>query len=262
MIIYFSGTGNTKYCALKLSSVLGDAMQQITVAHLTEPGSSRLKTTDKRVIWMFPTYSWGIPKQIARVMKKAHLDMPEDAQHWMVTTCGDDIGKTADQWRRIMRGRGCRVATAFSVQMPNTYTFMKGFDVDSKEVEQAKLEAAAPRLSNIANIIASGTKVADDVVEGKYAYLKTAIVYRLFNLFCMSPKPFMADDKCTNCGLCMRMCPMENIVPGANNKPYWRDVCMQCSRCYHICAKHAVQYGNATKDKGQSRSCINTLNSD
>lgn len=259
MIIYFSGTGNTKYCATKLANLLGETLQPIKVANLTSPRTAILKTDDKRVIWMFPTYSWGVPKEIVGMLKQAQIIMPSDAQHWLVTTCGDDIGKTASQWRRLMKRRGCNVATAFSVQMPNTYTFMKGFDVDSPEVEQAKIKAAEPRLSQIAKIIAEGKVVADDVVEGSWAFLKTAIVYPLFNKFCTSSKPFEANDKCTGCGLCIKSCPMENIVPGPKDKPYWREKCMMCTRCYHICPCHAVQYGSTTEDKGQARSFIKTL---
>jgi ferredoxin len=253
MIVYFSGTGNTKYCAERLAEMLGETLRPITVADLTEPGSACVRTADKRVVWMFPTYSWGMPKQVRRLLRKAQIEAPGDAEHWMVTTCGDDIGKTATQWRRAVERRGLKAATAFSVQMPNTYTFMKGFDVDSAELAKSKVEAASARLQHIAEVIAAGKIVADEVTEGGWAFLKTAVVYPLFYAFCTSPKPFYANDDCINCGLCMKACPMENIAPGADARPFWRDNCMLCSRCYHICPRHAVQYGKTTVGKGQCR---------
>jgi ferredoxin len=260
MIIFFSGTGNTKYCATKLAAILGDDVRQVTVADLTEPASAVIKTDEKRVVWMFPTYSWGVPKQILQLMKHAKFAVPADALHWMVTTCGDDIGKTAAQWRRALHRRDCVTASAFSVQMPNTYTFMKGFDVDAPELEKSKIEAALPRLQRIAEVVAHGEPVADDVVEGSFAWLKTAVVYPLFNMFCMSPRRFYANDDCTGCGLCRKACPMENIVPGQGNAPLWHDNCMLCTRCYHICPCHAVQYGKTTAGKGQARCFVKTLN--
>ena len=35
------------------------------------------------------------------------------------------------------------------------------------------------------------------------------------------------------------------------DKPQWGNNCTQCLGCYHICPLHAVQYGKATRAKGQ-----------
>jgi Fe-S-cluster-containing hydrogenase component 2 len=52
---------------------------------------------------------------------------------------------------------------------------------------------------------------------------------------------------------------MENIAPGAAARPFWRDNCMLCSRCYHICPRHAVQYGKTTVGKGQCRMFVSGM---
>ena len=61
--------------------------------------------------------------------------------HHMFTTCGDDIGDCAAMWRSDIAARGWRSGRAFSVQMPNTYVTMRGFDVDSTETAQCKVSA-------------------------------------------------------------------------------------------------------------------------
>jgi ferredoxin len=256
MIFYFSGTGNTKHCATKLAQLLGEKMSPITVAQLRSPNDARLSTTDKRVIWMFPIYSWGIPKEIANMLKRATFNMPEDSLHWMVTTCGDDIGLTASQWRKLMDYNFLNAASAFSVQMPNTYTFMSGYDVDSEQEANDKIANSEQTLTNIAKIIERGEPVKDQVVKGSFAWFKSKIVYPLFNLFCTSPRPFYVTDDCTKCGLCRKKCSMENIGFSHSGEPKWKEHCMLCSRCYHICPKHAVQYGSKTKKKGQYRTFI------
>lgn len=259
MIYYFSGTGNTKYCAGKLAEMLGEKMVSITVAQLRSPNDALLSTDDKRIIWMFPTYSWGMPRQIANLLKCATFKMPADAVHWMVTTCGDDIGLTAKQWRKLMYENDFIDGTAFSVIMPNTYTFMKGYDVDSEALANEKIAKSQQTLENIAAIIAEGHVVKDQVVTGKFAWFKSKIVYPIFNKFYTSPRPFYATDECSKCGLCRRACPMENIAFNSQGKPRWSSNCMLCSRCYHICPKHAVQYGKETQNKGQHRTFINTV---
>ena len=133
---------------------------------------------------------------------------------------------------------------------------MKGFDVDSKEIEQQKIAKSITRVEDIAQKIAS-CEIVDDVVRGNWPWTKTAIIYPYFKRYCMSPRPFHATDKCTSCGKCEKTCPLNNIVM-INNRPNWHDNCALCLRCYHICPAHAVAYGKATKGKGQYKSLINS----
>lgn len=242
-----------------LANLLGEQLLPLSADHLNAPKSARISSTDYRIIWMFPTYSWGIPVQIARIMKHAMLNFPADATHWMITTCGDDIGCTAQQWRKIMTRRGFSTAMAFSVQMPNTYTFMKGYDVDSLELAEAKVFESQARIEHIAQIISHGAVLPDQVTRGRFAWFKSHIIYPYFNAFCTSPKPFHAIDNCTNCGLCQRSCPVQNISHGDDNLPHWNRNCLLCSRCYHICPQQAVQYGKQTITKGQHRLFITRL---
>lgn len=253
MILYFSGTGNTKYCAEELAKLLGDECTQFSVASLRKPKYSRIKTEDKRIILMFPVYSWGIPPVIVEVLRKGRIDCPDDTQVWMVATCGDDIGTTTQQFRKLIYGIGLHPAAAFSITMPNVYVCMKGFDVDSPEVEKAKLTAALPRIREIADRIKKGMPCEDSVVPGKHPWLKSHIIRPWFHAFCMSSKPFHTNDACNMCGLCIRSCPMENIVPGNGKRPAWGNHCTMCLRCYHICPSHAIEYGDKTAGKGQYR---------
>ena len=252
MIICFSGTGNTRLCADLLSKALGDQVHHLRARDLRDPASfktsdlprdtkdmpesARDKVSDnKRVIWMFPVYSWGMPPVFERFMNEAQLNFSRDTLHYMVCTCGDDIGLTAKLWRKTMGKRGWQTAAAFSVQMPNTYVFMKGFDVDKPEVAQAKLNAAPTRVRHIAAAIDNHSRAVaealdnlghtnetvdagmipvmpDDVVTGGFAWIKSHIIRPWFMRFAMSPKPFHATDACTGCGLCARSCPMANIT--------------------------------------------------
>lgn len=256
MIAYFSGTGNTKFCAEGLSRLTGDSLFPLTGALLRDPKSAVITVPDNenRIIWMFPVYSWGIPVQVQRIMEQTPIvsKNKELLTHWMVCTCGDDIGRTASLWRRIMRHRELKPITAFSLQMPNTYVFMKGFDVDSQQLAEKKIELAKSLLPTIAETILSGKKQTDTITRGSFAAIKTGIIRPYFNKFCTSPKPFHCNDRCIGCGKCARECPMDNIIMH-NGHPEWGNTCMLCSRCYHTCPTHAVEYGKTTVGKGQSR---------
>lgn len=250
MIIYFSGTGNSRYVAETLASHLDDnAVVELKGEMLYDPMNARLYADGGRVIWVFPTYSWGIPPAVSRFMKEATIDGAENAQHSMVTTCGDDTGETASQWRKLMKQRNWPTVFARTVIMPNTYVLMKGFDVDSQSVAEAKIAKAPLVIKEIADDIIGG-KHADVLTKGSWPWIKSNVIYPYFVRFCMSPKPFRSNGRCIGCGKCASLCPMDNITMDGD-RPRWHDRCALCLRCYHVCQCKAVEYGRATEGKGQ-----------
>ena len=255
MIIYFSGTGNTRHCARLLSERLGDRLIEMTGSMLTTPSSTRIDTDDERIIWMFPVYSWGIPPIVEAFMTRCTINAPEDSVHHLVMTCGDDAGMTDSQWRKVMRACGYTDRLAFTVIMPNTYVLMKGFDVDAPEVEQAKIDACVPRINEIAERISvDASKVESDVTSGRFPRIKSKVIYPWFIRHCMPVSPFHYTEDCTGCGLCVRSCPMGRITISKHGHPHWTDTCAMCLRCYHVCPHHAVEYVKSnTAGKGQYR---------
>ena len=263
MIIVFSGTGNSLAVARGLRERLGGDVVVLDGELLLRPSSRVLEVPEgEDVVWVFPIYSWGVPPVVADFIRKSKIKGAHEARHFMVCTCGDDIGYADNQWRQLIGRRGWSPRGVFSVQMPNTYVLMKGFDVDSPEAATEKLAAMPARLDAVAASIRRGFSESD-VIRGSSAWLKTAVVYPLFRRFCMSPRPFHAIDSCTSCGLCARSCPMQNIsmapVPdgsdgtSASSHPSWGNRCALCLRCYHICPSHAVAYGHETASKGQKQ---------
>lgn len=259
MILYFSGTGNTRHVAHKLAELLGDTARALTSDELRHPAAASLDTSDSRIVWAFPVYSWGIPPVVEEYIRNVRAaSAVAEATHHMVVTCGDDTGYTDRQWRRLMKLRGWKAGMAFSVQMPNTYVLMKGFDVDSPEVEAAKLAAAPDRLRRIASTITGGSDAIPEderLVRGGWPWVKSAIIRPWFKRYAMSPRPFGTNGGCTSCGLCARSCPMANITMQSDargeKRPSWGPACALCLRCYHICPRRAVTYGRATDGKGQ-----------
>ena len=247
MILLFSGTGNTR----RVAELLRNDGEQ--VIEMTRIPDAPLKVKEgERVVGMFPVYAWGMPRPVSRFIKSAIIE--SDAPHYMVCTCGDDIGLTHIDWRRCIVRRGWRPVATFSVAMPNTYVLLPGFDVDPHDVVEAKLSALPARVDKIARAIRHGVRV-DDVVPGAMAWIKSRILRPLFNAFLMSPKPFKALPACVGCGRCARKCPMQNItmsnLTGGSPTPVWGKNCAMCLACYHGCPYHAVAYGSSTRHKGQ-----------
>lgn len=250
MIYYFSGTGNSKWVARMLASILGERLVEIGDA--IRSGKFRYElASDESIGWVFPVYSWGPPPVVLDFISKWHVNgyKKDKTYCYMVAVCGDDIGLTADIWRKALGYIDGNAA--FSVQMPNNYILLPGFDVDSKDVEREKLERAKSRVEEVAKAILAKSHVTD-VVTGSCKWIKSRVIRPFFNAFLMSDRRFKVDaDVCTSCGLCAKVCPMKNITMDEKGLPRWNGNCAMCLGCIHHCPVRAIQYGDITRKRGR-----------
>lgn len=250
MILCFSGTGNSRMIAETIQKLTDEEIVMFAPGLLRNPEYIKLDITDDRIIWIAPVHAWNIPKLCRNVVSKARLKFEGPVTHHLIISCGDDIGYADVIWRKLMKSRGWVTGSVYSVQMPNTFVGMKGFDVDPEDVATKKLEAMPARIEYIIDSIDNATEPVTDVVRGSWPRLKTNVVSPVFHNMIMKPKNFHVTDACIRCGRCARNCPLANITLG-NGKPQFGDNCTMCLRCYHICQHNAVQYGKATAGKGQ-----------
>lgn len=231
MVYCFSGTGNSQWVA--------DKLQGLTSGSADVYGL------------VFPVYAWGIPKIVSDYVREHADDIRKAEYVYAVMTCGDDMGYADKLLRKALGGR---LNAAFSVQMPNTYVCLPGFDVDKDDVAKGKVEKALTRLPEIAGYIKRRERKTD-VVRGRGAWMKSYVLRPLFNRFLMTDKYFHVDSNlCTHCRLCVKGCPLGNMTTDEKGNIIWKHHnCTACLRCYHRCPTKAVQFGRFTKNKGQKK---------
>ena len=256
MIFYFSGVGNSRWVAEQIAKALGDQLVYIPEADIAS--TTYELGEGERLGFIFPTYGWGVPTFIEAFIR--HLNIKNVGYLYMVTTCGDDTGQTYEIFCHDVRQRGWTCASAWAVQMPESYICLPGFDVDRPEKEQRKLQLAHDSVESIiASLRAYETGIAD-TIPGPLKWAKSHIIRPFFNRFLISPRPFKTTDACIGCGRCEQACPYHNIkmsssLPAGEERrkvrPEWGSDCVLCLRCYHTCPVHALHWGPMTKNKGQ-----------
>ena len=260
MIYYFSGTGNSLRVARHLAEVLDERLSSMTNPNPTDGEAIGL---------VFPVYAWGIPNVVEKFVGsffKAGESCGEGTFLYAVMTCGDDVGY-ADHVLDAALRRACgrSLDAAFSVQMPNTYVCLPGFDVDSPELVEAKLAREGNRVREVAELVRE-RRSERHLVRGGSPWAKTYVLRPLFRRFLLTDKYFHADtSRCTSCGKCQKICPVGNILliegdqkqtlseKGSEPRgvPLWQSHCVGCLACYHACPHHAINFGCMTQKKGQ-----------
>lgn len=250
MIFYFSGTGNSKWIAGEVAAYQNEKMISIAeeMAVLNNTFQYTLGASEM-VGFIFPVYSWAPPVIVMEFIRRISFTNYKGHYCFFICSCGDEAGLTLKIMHEIIRKREWKWNAGFSVIMPNNYVSLPGFDTDSKELEQKKLNESVVEVQRINGILANRTENCFDCREGSFAFLKSRIINPLFNRFQVTAKPFHATDDCISCGLCEKYCPMHNVK--VEGKPVWGDNCTSCLACYHICPRHAIHYGKATLKKHQ-----------
>lgn len=52
---------------------------------------------------------------------------------------------------------------------------------------------------------------------------------------------FVETDKCVSCGICKKVCPIDNITL-EKGRPVIHSECIRCGACTHNCPKNAIRY--------------------
>jgi Pyruvate/2-oxoacid:ferredoxin oxidoreductase delta subunit len=67
----------------------------------------------------------------------------------------------------------------------------------------------------------------------------------LTELFPLMDRSFSTDSGCNGCGVCAKICPVENIEM-VDDKPSWRHHCENCFACLAWCPRASIQSGQVS----------------
>lgn len=252
MVFYFSGTGNTHWVASSVADACGEKL--VSIAGQPEGELRFVLDEGERIGFCFPVHGWQPPHILRQFIARLNIENANGHYCFAVCTCGDNIGETMRMLGNDLAKRGIALHSAFSLLMPDTYVCLPTMDIDAPEELARKLDDAKRRVCSIAEDIRARRQGLMEVEKGPVPKLLTYVVGAYFNKHMITDKPFKVDAaKCLRCGLCAKVCPVNNIAPDSGGLPQWAHggLCTCCLACYHHCPARAVSYGRRTKGKGQ-----------
>ena len=241
MIVYYTGTGNSRYCAQLLAARLGDELTD--AFRFIRDGVAAELCSARPWVFVTPTYGWQLPHIFADFLRAGSFTGCKAV--YFVMTCGSEIGDAGSRLRKLCAEKGFEYRGVLEVVMPENYVAM--FPVPDAAEAAGIVDAAAPVLDAGVRCIAEG-KPFPEKRSNVLDRVKTAVVNPVFYRFCIKASPFYVTDACIGCGRCALVCPLNNIRL-ADGRPVWGDACTHCMACICGCPAQAVEYGRQSRGK-------------
>ena len=241
MVIYFSGTGNSRFAAEFLAKQLNDEL--LDAGRRMRSGERDSFRSERPWVFVAPIYAWRMANVMTEYIRRTEWSGSRDA--YFVLTCGSEIGDAGKYAAQLCEEIGLNYKGVLQVVMPENYIAM--FNAPGEAESRAIVAKAKPVLAQAGELIRQGKALPAPKV-GLLDKLKSGPINEGFYKFYVKADAFFATQDCTGCGFCVKACPLKNIQL-ADGKPVWGKNCTHCMACICGCPTEAIEYGKRSRGK-------------
>jgi ferredoxin len=218
VIYYFSGRGNSLSVAQGLARLVSD-----TEIRPMSSMQGEAVLPEGRAGFILPVIDFGIPAYVHDFLKRLKAD---GKQHYLfaVITCGGMPGASMMSVKKLLQKRGLPLAAGWILE------FGRRMMTDGEW--RIKLEEIADAIDRKEIVPLPPVSSKDHLLTGLLNPLARLLIPK-------EDKKFRVDLSCTGCGICTRVCPVNNIQI-ENGKPVWLHKCQQCAACFSWCPQKAI----------------------
>lgn len=233
--IYFSGTGNTKFCVERFLQYYGNT---IDFFPMEEERAVTALCDATEILLAYPVYYSNLPKIVRDFITK-NSSLFAGKKIYIIATMGLFSGDGAGCGARLMRRCHAKILGGLHVKMPDCISDEKVLKRTS-ELNRKIIQDAEKKLKNAAESLKAGKPVREGLGLGSHA--AGLLGQRLW--FYTKTQKYSSGlkinlGKCIGCGKCMSLCPMENITI-REQKAFPHAKCTMCYRCVNRCPVQAI----------------------
>ena len=232
VIFCYSGTGNCLDLAKNIAKGIGGAD---IIMMRKEPVITDVRDAD-RVGFVFPCYGGGAPFDVLRYARKIKYDPL--AYTFAVSQSASYPGTGLAELNKIIPLDYHRAVTH---QCSCIWLFPHNMMIPplSAEDAQARSEQLAAVIADeVFRCVTSARKPRVNKLNDLENTAWPKLMYK-------KASEFRVSDACTGCGLCVKLCPKENIRL-VNNYAVIGTNCAQCMGCLQYCPVSAISIGKIT----------------
>ncbi|MGE5416599.1 MAG: EFR1 family ferrodoxin [Acidobacteriota bacterium] len=236
-IFYFTGTGNSLWTARALARELGNT----EVVSMVGWDKEQHNVESQVIGLVFPVHIWGVPRRVLAFLDQ--LPAMKAEYIFAIANNAGQVSNTLVQLDKIMDSKGLLLSGGWSVVLPSNYIPWGG--PGSTEKQNELFTAARTKISSIAQGIAR--RIMMPVEKGPlWQRIVLTWLYKIsFPHIPEMDNKFWVDERCNQCGICVKVCPSDNITL-QNDKLTWQKNCEQCLACIQWCPQESLQYGKKT----------------
>lgn len=268
LIYYFSGTGNSLKVAKDISKQIDGNLIRISES----VNEVNFDETPHTLGLIFPVYhatfgESGIPHIVEHFVNK--LNDISSLYIYAICTHAGFAGSTIENLSKLLSNKNGTLSLGYSVKMSipystfdkikhlifkrelkNSKSFEKRIEVIRENWNQKKEiiidnihkrnRAKHETSGKIINLFCSPLYVVSKfMAKSYYEKLSNKKSSFFFEITHFADKSFKTNHNCNGCGVCMNVCPANNISL-VNSKPVWHHNCENCFACYQWCPSQAI----------------------
>jgi len=230
---YYSGTGNTLLVVKEMIKTFSTKGIQVKLYKIEDTDPKKIDISTPFGI-AFPVafqstlpFVWNFLKALPRA---------EKTPVFMVDTMMAFSGAIVGPLKKVLIEKGYNCIGACEIVMPNNWL--------PKQINEEENE------KKINNGLRKAREYTENLIEGNTSWGRIPFLSKGFYNICCNDfvmnrialaegrKITVDKDKCIKCGLCSKLCPVNNI--DMKEYPEWHDSCELCMRCLSFCPVNAV----------------------
>lgn len=233
--IYFSGTGNSRYCAQKF---VHEMNADASCIEIESQSAVQAIIQEDFIVLAYPIYFSNLPK-IMRDFLENNRSIFYGKKIFVIATMGLFSGDGTGCAARLLKKYGAEIIGGLHIKMPDCIGDEKILK-KTQEENRIIVKKAEKKIATAAQALKSG-KASQEGLSFLYhmAGLFGQRLWFLGKTKHYSDKLKINSEKCVGCGVCVRLCPMGNL--SVDNKiATHQNRCTMCYRCISNCPQQAI----------------------
>ena len=246
LMLYFSGTGNSKYVAELFASEMNCSCHSIEEFITFDT----LIAESDTIAFCYPVYMSRVPR-IMREFVSRHLNLFKGKKIIIFCTQLLLSGDGARAFAVMFPKNHVDMSYAEHFFMPNNVNNVSFLPIPSEKMIQKCMDCAKQKMAIVCGNIKAGKvkKRGFNVLSRALGLLQGVFMSKTEQLANNSVR-FDAD--CTTCGLCVNICPTKNLALAEGGIKHNHN-CTMCYRCINRCPQKAIAVVFRGKVKKQYR---------
>ena len=233
IMLYFSGTGNSKYIAELFCAEMNAACHSIE----EDVDFEKLIVAEKTVAFCYPVYVSRVPR-IMREFVEKHMAALKGKR--LIIFCTQMVlsGDGARAFAALFSRKYVEVIYAEHFFIPNNVSNVALLPMASDRSIKAYLRRCRRRMEVVCRDIKAGTvkKRGFGVVGRALGSLQAPLLRPIEK---KANKSVTVNGDCNRCEICVSVCPMNNLVCEDEGVGH-RHNCTMCCRCINRCPQKAI----------------------